>query len=160
MNVFDNITDDDRVPQFMSWSTHKNIEATEELVDSWISRYEDDSYYRWAIVLKEIGELIGVVTVVNMDERAKSLEIGYYIGSKWWNSGLTAEAVKSMIHFLFREVGAGRIEAGFSIDNKQSRRVLEKCGFVFEGILRKARWDNNGICDKAVYSIISDDYLN
>ena len=159
LNVFNNITSDDKVTQFMTWQTHKNIVATEELVNLWLSRYDDESYYRWAIVLKETVELIGVVTVVNMDERAESLEIGYYIGSKWWNGGLTTEAVKSIIHFLFSEVKVGRIEACINVINKQSCRVLEKCGFMFEGIMRKALWDNNGISDKAVYSIISDDYF-
>jgi len=157
-NVFDNITSDDSVTRFMTWPTHKNIETTEKLVHWWLSQYADESFYRWAIVLKETGEPIGVITVVHMDERVENFEIGYYLGSKWWNRGFTTEAVKSIIHFLFNEVRVGRIEACPNVINKESCRVLEKCGFIFEGILRKALWDNNGICDKAMYSIISDDY--
>ena len=142
----------------MSWQTHKNMETTEELVNSWLCRYEEESYYRWAIVLKKTKEPIGVITVVNMDEKAENLEIGYYMGSKWWNSGLTTEAVKTIIHYLFNEVKVRRVEACISVINIQSRKVLEKCGFIFEGIMRKARWDNNGISDKAFYSIISEEY--
>lgn len=158
LNVFKNITSDDRVSQFMSWETHKNIETTEKLVNFWLSQYEKESYYRWAIILKETKEPIGVVTVVNIDERAENLEIGYYMGSLWWNGGLTTEAVKSVIQFLFKEVKVRRVEACASVINKSSCKVLEKCGFIFEGIKRKARWDNNGISDLAFYSIIDDEY--
>lgn len=157
--VFENITSDDKLIRYMTWSKHENIESTRELVEWWLPQYDNTSFYRWAIVPREIGVPIGVIAVVNIDERAENFEIGYYIGSKWWNHGFATEAFKSIIQFLFNEVRVGRIEACSNVINKQSCRVLEKCGLTFEGILRKSLWDNNGICDKAMYSIIAEEVL-
>ena len=67
--AFDNWTSDDKVTVFLRWPTHQDITITEKVMKGWVESYEDKSFYHWAIVLKEIGEPIGSITVVHMDER-------------------------------------------------------------------------------------------
>ena len=83
--AFDNWTSDDKVTVFLRWPTHQDITITEKVMKGWVESYEDKSFYHWAIVLKEIGEPIGSITVVHMDERVDKVHVGYCIGSKWWN---------------------------------------------------------------------------
>ena len=85
-------------------------------------------------------------------------EIGYCIGQKFWNKGITTEAMKAIIRFFFEEVGVNRIEARHDTKNPASGRVMIKSGLKFEGILRQAGKNNTGINDLAVYAILKEDY--
>ena len=155
--AFDNCTSDDKVTVFLRWPTHQDITITEKVMKGWVESYEDKSFYHWAIVLKEIGEPIGSITVVHMDERVDKVHVGYCIGSKWWNKGYTSEAFSSIIPFFFHEVKARRIESQHDPDNPCSGKVMEKCGLSFEGVLRRADWSNRGIVDACMYSLLAED---
>jgi len=156
--VFNNWTSDSKVTKFLRWPTHQDITVTEKILNSWIENYKDKSFYQWAIVLKEIDEPIGSISVVDMDERTDKVHIGYCIGSKWWHKGYTSEAFSAIIPFLFNDVKAQRIESQHDPDNPNSGKVMKKCGLVFEGILRKSDWNNKGIVDAAMYSLLKEDY--
>lgn len=121
-------------------------------------RIRKDQFYQWAIVLKEINEPIGSISVVDMDEQTEKVHIGYCIGSKWWNSGFTSEAFSAIIPFFFDQVGVKRIEAQHDPQNPNSGRVMKKCGLMYEGTLRKADWSNKGIVDACMYSMLAADY--
>lgn len=54
--------------------------------------------------------------------------IGYCIGRKWWKQGITSEALKAVIDFLFDEVKTNRIEARHDPRNPNSGLVMKKCG--------------------------------
>jgi ribosomal-protein-alanine N-acetyltransferase len=62
--------------------------------------------------------------------------IGYCIGRKWWHSGITSEALESVIQFLIEEVGLNRIESRHDPRNPNSGAVMKKCGMKYEGTLR------------------------
>jgi len=156
--AFDNWTSDSKVTEFLRWQTHRDIEDTEKVLKYWIERYADKSFYQWAIVLKEIDEPIGTISVVDMDERTEKVHIGYCIGSKWWRKGYTSEAFAGIIPFLFNDVKAKRIESQHDPDNPNSGKVMKKCGLVFEGILRNADWSNRGIVDACMYGMLAEEY--
>lgn len=156
--AFRNWTSDGRVTEFLRWPTHQDISITESILREWIEGYKDNSFYQWAIELKEINEPIGTISVVGIAEKTKKVHIGYCIGSKWWNKGYTSEAFSSIIPFLFDEVKAGRIESQHDPKNPNSGRVMKKCGLVYEGTLKKADWSNKGIVDACMYGLLAEDY--
>ena len=156
--AFDNWTSDAKVTEFLRWPTHQNIAITEKVLKDWIENYKDKSFYQWAIVLKEIDEPIGTISVVDMDEKTCTVHIGYCIGSKWWNKGYTSEAFSSIIPFFFHDVKAKRIESQHDPDNPNSGKVMKKCGLLYEGTLRKADWSNKGIVDACMYGLLAEDY--
>lgn len=157
-SAFNNWTSDIKVTKFLRWPTHSDIEVTGRVLKDWIEKYEDKTFYLWAIVLKEIDEPIGSISVVGMNERTNMIHIGYCIGSRWWNKGYTSEAFSSIIPFFFNEVKAQRIESQHDPDNPNSGKVMKKCGLLFEGVLRKADWSNRGIVDACVYGLLAEDY--
>lgn len=156
--AFANWMGDDRVTEFLRWPAHRDVAVTERVVKDWIGNYADETFYLWAIVLKESGEPIGSIAAVEMDERTDKVHIGYCIGSKWWNRGYTSEAFGGIIPFFFDEVKAQRIESQHDPNNPNSGRVMKKCGLTFEGILRKADWSNKGIVDACMYGLLAEDY--
>ena len=158
--AFNNWTNDNKVTEFLRWPTHKDKSVTKKVIEDWISKYKDKNYYQWAIELKEISEPIGTISVVDMDERTDKVHIGYAIGSKWWNQGITSEAFKGIIRFLFEEVKVNRIESQHDPNNPNSGKVMLKNGLTFEGNLRQADWSNKGIVDASMYSLLAGEYFN
>lgn len=86
-------------------------------------------------------------------------EIGYVIGEKWHGKGYGTEAVKKMISEYLSKDRLYFIEAKCNIDNKPSLNLLEKVGFIKDGVLRKRRIDKNTgeYRDLVVYSITTND---
>lgn len=156
--AFKNWTSDEKVTEFLRWQTHKNISETEKIIRDWIDGYNDKSFYQWAIELKDIGEPIGTISVVDMNEKIDLVHIGYCIGSRWWHNGYTSEAFSSIIPFFFDEVKVQRIESQHDPNNPNSGKVMHKCGLTYEGTLRKADLSNKGIVDACMYSLLAEEY--
>lgn len=157
--MFKNWAGDPEVTKYLMWPAHADVGVTRSILEEWTGKYEDDSFYLWAITLKSQGdEPIGSISVVSMDERLKMVHFGYCIGRKWWNQGITSEAFSTLIHFFFTEVKANRVESRHDPRNPSSGRVMEKCGLVYEGTVKEGDWNNQGLCDYAIYGLVAADY--
>ena len=156
--MYKNWANDDNVTRYITWPTHKDIEETRRVVEGYVNDSARDNYYHWCIVLKETNEAVGSIGAFRLYDDLKLFEIGYCIGKKFWNKGITTEAMKALIKFFFEEVGVNRIEARHDVKNPASGRVMIKSGLKFEGILRQAGKTNNGINDKAVYAILKEEW--
>lgn len=157
--AFKNWTSDDEVTKYLTWPSHRDLSVTEAVIGDWIKSYSDPSFYQWAIVLKDLGEPIGSISVVHSDEEVESLEIGYCIGRKWWNMGYTSEAFKAIIPFLFEAIKAKKILAKHIPENPGSGRVMDHAGLKKEGQLRRVHKTNYGINDLIYYGLLAEEYF-
>ncbi|WP_026528185.1 GNAT family N-acetyltransferase [Butyrivibrio sp. VCD2006] len=155
--MYKNWASDEAVVKYLTWPVHENENATKEILKPWVESYKEDNYYQWAIVLKEIDEPIGSISAVGMKESIDMVHIGYCIGSPWWHQGITSESLKAIIEFFFDKVGVNRIEARHDPRNPHSGMVMKKCGMKYEGTMRSADKNNQGICDACWYSILKSD---
>ena len=156
--AYKNWTSDERVTEFLRWKPHADVSETRRVIEEWTAGYESPDFYQWAIVPKDIGEPIGTISVVGRNEELGILHIGYCIGSRWWRRGIMTEAFSAVIDFLFKEVGANRIESQHDPDNPHSGDVMKKCGLKYEGTLRQADISNRGIVDACVYGILRSEW--
>jgi RimJ/RimL family protein N-acetyltransferase len=62
-------------------------------------------------------------------------EIGYWIGLPYWGNGYATESARALIDYAFAELGHDTLQAGARVSNPASRRVLEKCGFQWTGVV-------------------------
>lgn len=160
-SIYGNWANDDKVTVHLTWPTHKTVETSEKVLGFWLDSYNDISTYNWGIELKTSGELIGSIGVVNIDETNESCEMGYCIGRKYWGQGITSEALRFLIDFLFENVEPERIFALHHSDNPASGEVMRKAGMEHEGKLRSYRKKTNGkFVDCDFYSILRTDYMN
>lgn len=157
--MYRNWASDDEVTKYLVWPTHLNLETSQQVLDDWINSYSNDNYYQWAIVLKENGnEPIGSISVVNMKEQISMVHIGYCIGRAWWHKGITSEALRAVMDFLFDVVDVNRIELRHDPRNPNSGKVMKKCGMKYEGTLRSSDWNNQGICDACYYALLKSEH--
>ena len=152
--MFRNWASDPEVTKYLTWPTYEKVETAYQILDLWASEYEKPDYYQWMIVLKELGEPIGSISVVRQNDRVEEAEIGYCIGSRWWHRGIMTEALNAVIDYLFTEVGMNRVAARHDPNNPHSGGVMRKCGMKYEGTHRACDRNNQGICDATQYAIL------
>jgi RimJ/RimL family protein N-acetyltransferase len=77
-------------------------------------------------------------------------EIGYWLGVKHWGNGYATEAARALIDHAFTELGYSELMAGARVSNPASRRVIEKCGFQWTGVvLQRVRAIQSSVpCDR------------
>lgn len=115
-------------------------------------------FYDWKIELKSLGQPVGSIGVTAVHEEIEAVEIGYCLGYDWWHKGIMTEAFRAVIRYLFEEVGVNRIAAQHDPRNPHSGDVMKKCGLQYEGTLRQAGKNTQGVCDVATYAILKEDY--
>lgn len=156
--MYKNWASDPEVTKFLTWPTHSNQEISQMVIDVWINQYSNEDYYHWAIVFKDNGdEPIGDIAVVDMKEDISLVHIGYCISRTWWHKGITSEALKAVMDFLFDTVDVNRIESRHDPRNTNSGKVMKKCGMQYEGTLRSADRNNQGICDACYYALLKSE---
>ena len=113
------------------WPVHTSEENSREIIRDVLSAEET-----YAVCLKEDGMAIGSIglmigTASSLKLPDTEAEIGYWIGKKFWGRGLIPEAVKELIRHGFEDLNLEKIWCGYFEGNIKSRRVQEKCGFIY-----------------------------
>ena len=158
--MFNGWCNDPEVTRFLTWSPHESVEVTRYVLNEWIPQYENGDYFNWAMILKENGKLIGNISVVSLREITDEALIGYCMSKAYWGNGYMPEALKAVADYLFDVVGINRLMATHDVKNPKSGRVMQKAGMKYEGTLRQAGHNIQGVCDASVYSIIRSDREN
>jgi len=100
----------------------------------------------------------GIGIILQTDIFRKSAEIGYWIGEKYWNKGITTKSIKAMIEYSFKTFDINRLFATIFESNIASIRVLKKCGFKEEAYLKGAILKNNKVQDCLICSLLKSDF--
>ena len=153
--MYENWAGDPEVTKFLTWPTHESAEISRQILKEWVAAYDNPEVYQWCIEEKESGEPVGSIGVVSRNEKAQSCEIGYCISRSRWHKGITTEALAEVMRYLFEEVGVLRLESRHDPKNPYSGEVMKKCGMHYEGTRIRADWNNTGICDCALYGMVT-----
>lgn len=120
---------DPRVGPAAGWPVHKDRDETLEIIRTVFA-----SPWSFALVLKENGKMIG--TAGFTDRHRTELpgpddEIGYCLNPAYWGRGLIPEAVEELLRWGFEDLGLNAQWCAHYDFNDKSRRVVEKCGFLY-----------------------------
>uniref|UniRef100_A0A5B7BCG4 Putative Acyl-CoA N-acyltransferases (NAT) superfamily protein n=1 Tax=Davidia involucrata TaxID=16924 RepID=A0A5B7BCG4_DAVIN len=150
------------VEDFMEWCDDEVVRLSR--LRHFTSREDAVSYLKetviphpWYRAICLDNRPIGFISITpgSGDERCRG-RITYALGSKYWGQGITTVAVKKVISTVFEEFPSmQRLETIVDVDNKRSQRVLEKSGFLKEGVLRKYVIFKGNIYDVIMYSLLS-----
>ena len=122
------------------WPVHTSVENSREIIRDVLSAEET-----YAVCLREDNKAIGSVGLMigkhsNLDLPEEEGEIGYWIGVPFWGRGLIPEAVQELIRHGFEDLKLKRLWCGYFDGNIKSRRVQEKCGFVYHHTNKDIYW--------------------
>ena len=152
--LFVNINNDKEV---LKYFLDKYLEDESELLlDKRINFCIENKRYLFSIELKENHEVIGMILQCSVpDQYFNNSEIGYAIGRKYWNHGYVTEAMKAMIDFVF-SAGVNKVIASHIVGNNASKRVIEKCGMIFEGRRKEDLYYHEQYYDVDYYYLLKD----
>jgi len=140
------------------WKPHESIEETIEIIKLVFLDKEDV----FGIVLKSSGKVIGSIGLLKDPKREYTgvRMLGYALGESFWGLGYTTEAAKAVIRYGFDICGYELISTYRYPHNIRSGRVMEKCGFVYEGCLKMCEKLFNGeIVDNMCYRLNQNDAI-
>lgn len=129
--MYRNWAADKEVAKYTLWNVNLSSSETREYLIDWVSRYDNDEYYHWGIVLNENEELIGSISISSINNLLKTCNVGYTLSKKVWNMGIATEALKRVLEYMVNDIGMERIFAYHDINNTASGRVMQKCGMKF-----------------------------
>ena len=105
----------------------------------------------WAIEVN--GEAAGGIGIeLHTDVERVSAEIGYWLGEAVWGRGIATEALRGVTEEAFRRYDLTRIYAVPFAEHLASIRVLEKAGYVREGVMRQSAIKDGKVRDQALYA--------
>jgi ribosomal-protein-alanine N-acetyltransferase len=124
-----------------------------------LERWEEDLDYRFAVVLKETGRIIGLIGITNIIRGvSRAGFIGYWIGTDHINKGYATEATVLAMQFAFEMLGLHRVNLWIAEDNAPSLRIVEKLRLRYEGTVIKALFLGGEWKDTKSYGMIVDEW--
>jgi len=139
------------------WPPHTSKDESQKVIQYFINDADI-----WAIVWKENNKVIGSVGL-HADGKRPNInvrELGFVVSADYWGMGIATEASKRVIAHGFEDIGLDLVSTYHKSFNDRAKRVVEKCGFTREGMLRQAskRYDSL-IFDAVCYSILKTEYV-
>ena len=111
----------------------------------------------YGVIRREDDRLVGCVWAKRTDWGGMVTELSYAMSPEARGFGLVVEAVDALTVALLLEHGFQRVELRIAPGNVGSRRVAEKAGFTYEGLLRNAGFVHGGRVDLEVWSFVAAD---
>ncbi|MBE6022607.1 MAG: GNAT family N-acetyltransferase [Cellulosilyticum sp.] len=149
---------DEKIQSLYSEPVYSTKDEVKGLLDKYIGSYDKNDYYRWAIIEKTTDECIGQIAYFLVDNKNNFAEIEYCIGSDFQCRGYATEATKSVIAYGFNEMNLHKVQICTKTINTPSKRVIEKCGFVYEGTLRDYFYMNGEYVGRLYFSILRNEF--
>ena len=138
------------------WKPHADLDESKMIIEEIFMPYDV-----WSIREKETGRVIGNIGLEpdRRREDVNSRELGYSLAEDCWGRGYMTEAANAVIDYAFEDLELVVMGICTGPENKRSQRVIEKCGFKFEGVQRKGYHIFTGFDrDNFVYSMLREEW--
>ncbi|MBR4624946.1 MAG: GNAT family N-acetyltransferase [Alphaproteobacteria bacterium] len=128
-----------------------------EVDEKWFESYMQSrtNTIRCAIVTEDCDNILGLVTLADINYINRSATLHLIVGESAQNKGVGTFAVQEICHHAFFNYGLHRIELNVLASNQRAIHVYEKCGFIREGLKKEAVFKNGLYVDMAIYALIN-----
>ena len=104
------------------------------------------------------GVFAGIIGFHGIDWRNRNVEIGYWIGEIFQGHGLVTKACRTLVDYAFYEYQLNRVQIRCATGNKKSNAIIERLGFIKEGMIRQAEFLYDHYVDLFVYGMTADEW--
>lgn len=147
------------VTRYLAWSPHPSRNYTKEYLEYIATRYAAGEFYDWAVTEAKTGKMIGTCGFTKFDYSSNSAEVGYVLNPVFWGRGYAHESLEAVLEFGFTNLKLNRIEARHMEGNYASRRVMDKVGMTYEGMLRQSLYVHGEYRNICVCSILNSEFI-
>ena len=153
------IVSQENLRPWLPWANkeYKQEDAFVYLTDWCEKSWNEKKGFAYIICDKQTGKFMGCIDAMDINDKHKSCEIGYWISINYQGNGYMHEALELLEAECFR-AGINRIVISNDTRNIRSANVAKRAGYHLDGILRQNRWDGyaNMFVDSNVWSKIKD----
>jgi [ribosomal protein S5]-alanine N-acetyltransferase len=130
-NLFASYVRDPEVTRFLRWRPHAGLSKSEAFIENALQKWDAGSELPWFLFTRASSELIGSISArIEQNE----IELGYVLARSFWGHGFILEAITAVVDWAFTQSWVVRVIALCDMENQASARVLEKAGFLREGV--------------------------
>jgi [ribosomal protein S5]-alanine N-acetyltransferase len=99
------------------------------------------------------GEAVGGIGLdLHDDVERCSAEVGYWLGEQYWGRGITTAALLALTEYALNQLKLTRVYAVPYARNAASIKVLEKAGYICEGVMRRSAIKDGVVLDQLMYA--------
>ncbi len=159
------------LPKFVEWLNDPEVrrylsmslpisQAAEELwFENMLKRPPEEQSLGIEIIDGDGWRLVGNCSIFDINWRARSAEVGLFIGDKsCWNKGYGTEVMQLLLRLGFGTLNLNRIFLRVDTENRGGIRTYEKAGFVHEARLRESDFREGKFCDDLIMSVLRSEW--
>lgn len=108
---------------------------------------------------REAESRIGFCGLLSVDFKTRKAEVYVSIGEKsYWGQGIGTEVYQLIEEYSFGELGLERLYLYTLVENLGTQRIMEKLGWIREGLLRRDVWSHGKAKDRLVYGLLRSEW--
>ena len=121
-------------------------------------QFQQGKAVRWAICDRMMNELVGTIGFHNWTPQYYRAEIGFEVSPHYWRQGVAFEAASAVIQYGYEEFKFHRISALVAPGNEGSNRLVQKLGFIEEGLLQDYAYSHGRFMDLTMYRLLKTEW--
>ncbi|WP_066071377.1 GNAT family N-acetyltransferase [Neobacillus soli] len=142
---------------WLPWlDTTTTVEDTKGFIQMCLKGFAENKSLNTVILFK--GEVVGVAGFNEIDWSNKIAYIGYWLGAGYQGNGIMIKTARALTDYAISELKLNRVDIRAAVENKKSRAIPERLGFVNEGRIRQAEWLYDHHVDHIVYGMLAKDW--
>ena len=135
-----------------------SIQETKDFIRIARARWEEGTIFAFAITDAKTGSILGGCSLSHIHPVYHLCNLGYWVRTSRRGEGIAVHATRLAARYAFEKVGLIRVEVVMAVGNTASRRVAEKAGAHYEGILHNRMVVGREIYDAYMYALIPADF--
>ena len=132
------------------------LDDTKGFINICLKGYFENKSMNTVILFK--GEIVGVAGFNEINWSNKTGYIGYWLGEEYQGNGIMTKVARALVDYAFKELNLNKVEIRVATENRKSRGIPEKLGFVKEGSIRQAEWLYDHYVDHVVYGMLTEEW--
>jgi [ribosomal protein S5]-alanine N-acetyltransferase len=131
--IFATYAQDPEVVRYLTFRPHRDLKDTHDAVERFLEGWRSGKSYCWLIFRRDPEELVGAIAA----RADQGMNLGYLLARPFWGQGFMNEALDAIVEWAFSVPSSFRVWAVCDLENDASARLLERRGFLREGVLKK-----------------------
>ena len=152
------IYSDPQVTRYTSRPPQRDMAEARRYLDDIHRWFRERQGFQWGVALPDGDGVVGAVSLFHFDEPQGRAEVGYVLAHAAWGHGYAHEAMRALVGHAFDTLKLRRLEADVDPRNARSIRVMERLGFVREGLLRERWYVAGELQDSLLFGLLARDW--
>jgi ribosomal-protein-serine acetyltransferase len=143
--------------EWLPWvDTNATIEESKAFIQSTREQYEQKLGFQCGMWFH--NQLVGIIGFQRIDWMNRNVEIGYWISAEHQGFGIVTKSCQTLVDYAFNEYQLNRVQIRCATENKKSCAIIERLGFMKEGITRQAEFLYDHYVDLFIYGMTADEW--